>query len=263
MKELRYLKSSTLMQERRMTILFEELRKRLPKPLTQKQIKAVIKEEDHLLDALYVSLEDEFRGTREDIKERQKVYLPYVKEIIERIGGQVVDLGCGRGEWLELLRENNIKAVGIDKNRVMIEQCKEYGLNVIEDDIIEYLRKQKNNTFTVITGFHIVEHLPLKTMINLFDECLRVLKPGGMVIFETPNPENLIVGACNFYIDPTHRNPIPPETLNFLIEKRGFVRGDIKLNIRNHPKYTGNNDINEILYRINIEQDYAIIAYKS
>ena len=253
--------------ERRLVLLLEEARKRLPEPISEEQIREMVKEEDHLLDALYVSLEDRFRGTREDIKERLKIYLPYVRETLEKVGGGLVlDVGCGRGEWLELLKENDIEAIGVDINRVMIDQCQELGLKVIEGDAIDYLRGQKNNTFAVITGFHIVEHLPLKKMVVLFDECLRVLKPGGMVIFETPNPENLIVGTCNFYTDPTHKNPIPPETLKFLIEERGFVRGDIKrLHERKHLqyRYKCDDDINEILYRINMEQDYAVIAYKA
>jgi len=251
-------------QQRRLTLLLEEARKRLPEPISQEQIKNMLTEEDHLLDAMYVSFEDRFRGTRADIKERLKVYLPYVKETLEKTGGGLIlDVGCGRGEWLELLKENGIKAVGVDINRVMVNQCKELDLNVIEADAIEYLRKQKNNTFSVITGFHIVEHLPLKTMIALFDECLRVLKPGGMVIFETPNPENLIVGACNFYTDPSHRNPIPPETLKFLIEARGFV-GVQKLESAREKVKEVSPFLDEFINQwINRSPDYAILAIKS
>jgi len=253
--------------ERRLLILLEEARKRLPEPFSETQLKEMVKEEDHFLDALYFSLEDRFRGTREDIKDRLRVYLPYVKEVLQKLdGGLVLDIGCGRGEWLELLKDEGIEALGVDINRVMIDQCQELGLKVIEGDALDYLRGQKNNTFSIITGFHIVEHLPLKKMLAIFDECLRTLKPGGMVIFETPNPENILVGACYFYIDPTHKNPIPPETLKFLIEERGFVKGDIKrLHERKHLQYQSkyNENVNEILYRINMEQDYAIIAYKA
>jgi len=249
--------------ERRLLILLEEARKRLPEPISEAQIREMLKEEDHFLDALYFSLEDRFRGTREDIKERQRVYLPYVKEVLEKVGGGLVlDVGCGRGEWLELLKEEGIEALGIDINRLMVDQCQELGLNVIEGDAIDYLRGQKSNSFAVITGFHIVEHLPLKKMLALFDECLRVLKPGGMVIFETPNPENILVGACNFYTDPTHKKPIPPETLKFLVEERGFT--DIKI-IRLH-KYsdyysvdTQNPVFNQFFYS---EMDYAVLAFK-
>src|SRR4030043_2272533 len=144
----------------------------------------------------------------------------------------ILDLGCGRGEWLELLKENGYIAKGVDFNRVMVRQCQELGLDVTESDMIEYLRNQQPNSFGALTGFHILEHLSFKAVISLFDEALRVLKSGGMVIFETPNPENLIVAACNFYFDPTHRNPLPPRLLNFLIVSRGFEKTGI---IRLHP----------------------------
>ena len=244
--------------ERRLVLLLEEARKRLPEPISEEQIREMVKEEDHLLDALYVSLEDRFRGTREDIKERLKIYLPYVRETLEKVGGGLVlDVGCGRGEWLELLKENDIEAIGVDINRVMIDQCQELGLKVIEGDGIEYLRDQNSNTFAVITGFHIVEHLPLRQMLALFDECLRTLKPGGMVIFETPNPENLLVGACYFYLDPTHRTPIPRELLLFLLEERGFERLQT---LEGQPFPV--EEISSLDYYMKAPRDYAVVGYK-
>jgi len=257
-QEMRDHKLEILDQHRRLTLLPEEVKK---------QIKDTFKEEDHLLDAMYVAFEDRFRGTREDIKERSKVYLPYVKQAeIETRRFPILDLGCGRGEWLELLKENGFVAKGIDFNRVMVRQCQEFGLDVTESDMIEYLRNQQPNSFGALTGFHILEHLPFKTVISLFDEALRVLKSGGMVIFETPNPENLIVAACNFYFDPTHRNPLPPRLLDFLIESRGFGKTEI---IRLHPhsffkeEIQVSQEIRELISLFNKEQDYAVISYKA
>jgi len=101
-------------------------------------------------------------------------------------------------------------------------------------------------------------------MITLLDESLRVLKPGGIVIFETPNPENIIVGACNFYMDPSHRNPLPPDTMKFLIEQRGFINPAI---IRSHPSkflnLKNDNELKELVKLFNKEQDYAVIGYKA
>jgi O-antigen chain-terminating methyltransferase len=157
------------------------------------------------------------------------VYLPYiaeVKTVTKR--SPVLDLGCGRGEWLQLLKENGYAVLGIDANKEMIRRCKELGLCVKKADAIDFLKSQRKNRFGAITGFHIVEHLALKSLIRLCDECLRVLTPGGVVIFETPNPENLIMGACNFYMDPTRRNPLPPAALSFIVEHRGFVNVQIK-----------------------------------
>ena len=266
-QEMRDHKLEILDQQRRLTLLLEEAKKRFPKPIGPKQIKNILKEEDHLLDAMYVAFEDRFRGTREDIKERSKVYLPYVKQAeIETRRFPILDLGCGRGEWLELLKENGYIAKGVDFNRVMVRQCQEFGLDVTESDMIEYLRNQQPNSFGALTGFHILEHLPFKTVISLFDEALRVLKSGGMVIFETPNPENLIVAACNFYFDPTHRNPLPPRLLDFLIESRGFGKTEI-LRLRPHSFFKEeiqvSQEIRELISLFNREQDYAVISYKA
>jgi O-antigen chain-terminating methyltransferase len=247
-------------------LLFDETRKRLSEPMNADQVKNILAEEDHLLDALYVVFEDRFRGSREDIKERVKVYLPYIKQTTTRTDDDIIlDIGCGRGEWLELLRDNGYKARGIDLNRVMAQQCRERGLDVTEADAVRYLTEQKSNTFSAITGLHIAEHPPFKTLIRLLDESLRTLRPGGVVIFETPNPENLIVGACNFYFDPTHRNPIPPELLKFIIEQRGFAKIDV---LRLHPNdfFQDTSDAehvrNELKVLFTKELDYSVIAFK-
>jgi O-antigen chain-terminating methyltransferase len=265
-KEMSDHKLNILDQQRSLALLLEEARKRLPGPIGPKQIKNMLKEEDHLLDGMYVNFEDRFRGTREDIKERLKVYLPHVEQAKKgKRSFSILDLGCGRGEWLELLRENGYIARGVDFNRVMVRQCQAVGLDVIESDMIEYLRNQKPNTFGAITGFHIVEHLAFKTLISLFDETFRVLQSGGMVIFETPNPENLIVAACNFYFDPTHRSPLPPRLLNFLMESRGFAKTEI---IRLHPfgffreEQKTSTAVEALIPLFNTEQDYSVIAYK-
>ena len=92
----------------------------------------------------------------------------------------------------------------------MVEECLNSGLNVVEQDAIEYLNLLEPESIGAITGFHIVKHLPFSTLVQLLDECLRMLTSGGIAIFETPIPENLMVGSYNFYTDPTHRNPMPP-----------------------------------------------------
>ncbi|MEQ8172507.1 MAG: class I SAM-dependent methyltransferase, partial [Candidatus Eremiobacterota bacterium] len=264
--QIRENKLTILDQQRRLMLLLEEARKRLPEPINRTQIQNMVTEEDHILDAMYVSFEDQFRGTREDIKKRMKIYLPYIEQVK---GGTentpILDIGCGRGEWLEILKENGYIAKGLDINRIMVQKCLALSLNVEEADAIEYVKSQKSNSFGVITGFHIVEHLPLKSLISLFDETLRILKPGGLVIFETPNPENIIVGACSFYNDPTHIKPIPPGTLKYLLEARGFNALEIKksnpLNIIDYD-YINKDEIKNILFKFNMEQDYSVIAVK-
>jgi SAM-dependent methyltransferase len=217
------------------------------------------------LDALYMAFENQFRGTPEEIKERALFYIPHIEAVHAGIlEAPVLDLGCGRGEWLALLKEKGYKAKGVDSNHDMIKLCKAQLLDVTEDDVLEYLRAQKTGVFGAVTGFHLVEHLLLPSLLELFDQSLRVLKPGGVAIFETPNPENLIVGACNFYIDPTHTKPIPPALLKFVAEQRGFADAEI---IKRHkikePHYIGQASIDEMLYRLSMEQDYAVLGRKT
>ncbi len=251
-------------QDRRLRLLLEEARKRLPEALSTEQIQKMVAEEDHILNAVYVGFEDKFRGTREDIKGRQKIYLPFLRAA--RAGTRrrpVLDVGCGRGEWLELLKEHQLAAMGVDANQVMQRMCEDLGLQVEMGDAVEFLIDQKPNTLGAVTGFHIVEHLPTGKMVALFDEALRVLKPGGIVIFETPNPENILVGSCTFYTDPTHKRPIPPDTLLYLIENRGFVGPEIvRSSPLNYAPYSGEDALKHIFHRFNMEQDYAVIARK-
>ena len=254
-------KLNILDMQRRLRLLLEEARKRLPEPISIEQIENMVKEEDHLLDAMYVDFENKFRGTKEEVKKRVKVYLPYVQDALKTTdNASVLDVGCGRGEWLELLKENDIIARGLELNRVMVSQCRDLGLDVTESDVINYLRSLKNNTLSVVTGFHIVEHLPFQTLITLFDESLRVLKPGGICIFETPNPENLLVGACTFYIDPSHIKPIPPQTLSYLTEARGFVNVEIMRLNPNSSIHIEDPFLND---QFTVGQDYSIIGFKA
>ncbi len=258
-KVLNY-RRTLLDQERRLRMFLNEARKRLPEPFTTEQLENLVSEEDHMHDAMYVAFEDQFRGTREDIKDRLKVYLPYVKKVMQQTGGgEILDVGCGRGEWLELMKEEGYKARGVDINRVMVAQSQETGLDVIASDVLDYLKGIPADSLAAVTGFQIIEHLPFNKLISLFDESLRVLKPGGVVIFETPNPENLIIGACNFYTDPTHKNPIPPHTSMFLIEQRGFVNVVIE---RLHTIEGLHLEDKFLNSQFTVGQDYTVIGYK-
>ena len=191
-----------------------------------------------------------------------QVYIPFLKEA--QITGGVLDIGCGRGEWLQLVESEGIDAQGVDRNRVFIEQCRAAGLNVVENDALIYLRSLPGESLNAVTIFHLVEHLPLETLINLVDEIVRTLKRDGLLIIETPNPENLIVGSHTFYVDPTHRNPIPSQTLQFLLEARGLRTLDVlKLRPRDEVKLGEDSELvtrfNEYFYSA---PDYGIIARK-
>jgi len=217
--------------------------------------------DNHQLDALYASLEDRFRGSREEIKARFKDYLSYVEPVRD---GLVIDLGSGRGEWLELLKESGIAARGVEKNLVSIEQCRARGLDVVDDDMFAHLRSLADGSAGAITGFHIIEHVSIDALVTLLDEVNRVLRPGGVAIFETPNPNNVLVGSNFFYLDPTHHHPLPSELMQFLFESRGF-RGVEVLNL--HPWNSGRvAGEGELAERFNGyffgPMDYAILGWK-
>lgn len=219
-------------------------------------------------DRFYVEFEALFRGQRADIKQRLQVYLPYLAHISSQPKKDrlmVIDVGCGRGEWLELLDEHDIPAMGVDMNAAMVDACLAQGLLARCADAIACLREQTPGSVGAVTGFHIIEHLPFEQLLALFDAALQALCPGGVLIFETPNPENLKVGACNFYFDPTHLNPIVPQVAEFMAKQRGCSHAQI---LRLHP-YPDDHLLHggsAVEALINKElfgpQDYAVIGRK-
>jgi hypothetical protein len=129
-------------QKLRLETLLAEVRRRMPEPLTYEQVGELLSEEQQLLDALYVSLEDRYRGTRTDIKNRQKIYLKDIKNaVLAADHAPILDVGCGRGEWLELLKENEFSAYGYDSNRVMIAEARNYDLDVRLGDALRVFLK--------------------------------------------------------------------------------------------------------------------------
>ncbi len=255
-----------VLQGERLVTLLDEARKRLPEPFDETQLRAIAREEDHKLDAFYASFDEEFRGSQAEIKRRLRVYLPIIRQ--QGIGTEampVLDVGCGRGEWLDLLREENLRATGVDSNRILVRWCNERGLQVKEDDLINSLHQLPDQSVGAITGFHIIEHLPIEKLVEFLNQAIRVLKTGGVVIFETPNPQNVLVGSCNFYFDPTHRNPLPSQVTKFLLESRGFVRVEtLKLNPSDDTPVDENTEVarrfNRYFYG---PMDYAVIGYRA
>ncbi len=243
-------------QETRLSRLFEGA------DLTAPQSQPAHPEQDHLLDSLYFSLEDGLRGTPEQIKEEVKVYLPVLEKA--GISSDILDVGCGRGEWLQVLREAGFQARGIDTNRILVQQCKELSLDVEEREALSYLGSLSDGSLNAVTAFHFAEHLPLETLVKFLDEAGRTLKPGGLIILETPNPENLLVGSCNFYLDPTHKNPIPIPTMKLLLEARGFRCEEVlKLHAVSSTKIEVKDQLtshlNHFLYG---PMNYAVVARK-
>jgi O-antigen chain-terminating methyltransferase len=217
------------------------------------------------LNAFFASFEEYFRGDRETVKQRLRHYIHVMQE--NHMGTEempVLDVACGRGEWLELLREEHLRASGVDSNSVLVSQCLDNGLEVEEADLVDYLTRQPDASLGVVTAFHIAEHLTIEKLIAFLTEAVRVLKSGGLILLETPNPQNVLVGSCNFYFDPTHRNPLPKAVLKFFVESRGFVVTEIlELNPSDEQPLAGDSELikrfNQYFYG---PMDYAIVARK-
>jgi SAM-dependent methyltransferase len=215
-------------------------------------------------DDFYMRFEGEFRGSRSEIKRRVSAYLPLIAPLKKYYPKSVaVDLGCGRGEWIELLVENDWRVLGVDSNKKMIEQCQSLGLPVLQADANKYLRTLKKNSVSVVSGFHIAEHIPFESLLELVKEAYRTLLPGGILILETPNPENNIVRASSFYLDPTHRNPLPPSLMQFVAKDCGFYRSVIlRLNGPKMPKRT--EPVSRfVMWALTANPDYGLVAQKS
>lgn len=232
---------------------------------------------DSIPDALYSAFEERFRGSREEVTRRLSVYLPVLdKAGVRDSDAPVLDVGCGRGEWLELLGQHGYTARGVDFNKEFVLHGQEQGVDLVHAEAVGYLGSQPDGSCAAVTSFHVVEHLPAGRLVELLRQIHRVLRPGGIMILETPNPENHIVGACNFYLDPTHVAPLPPALLQFLTEQAGFsttcvarVNSDtwgIPLDCvpRDAPHALQMNAAIHVLNHAHyVAPDYAVIAQKS
>lgn len=210
----------------------------------------------------YRAFEERHRGSRELIKGRLRVYLPFILPLRQIYDDcSALDLGCGRGEWLELASEAGFNAHGVDLDDGMLEACYERGLSVEKQDAIKALKALPDESQVAVSAFHLVEHIPFDAVQTLVKEALRVLKPAGLLIMETPNPENILVGTTNFYLDPTHQRPIPPQLLSFLPEHCGFSRTKI-LRLQEVPGLVKKEDLNIFDIIGGVSPDYAVVAQK-
>ena len=210
----------------------------------------------------YRAFEDKMRGSRALIKSRQRVYLPFIEPLLSLYkDAQAIDLGCGRGEWLELLKESGFNGYGVDLDDGMLIACRERGLNVATQDALTALKALPDESQTIVSGFHIAEHIKFSELQLLVCESLRVLKPAGLLILETPNTENIAVGTVNFYLDPTHQNPIPAMLLSFLPEYYGFAAVKVlRLQEDEALKESSRASLIDVLW--GVSPDYAVVAQK-
>lgn len=212
--------------------------------------------------SFYRAFEDRYRGSRDTIKERLRAYAPFTDPLLQADAPAVaLDLGCGRGEWLELLGESGFEARGVDLDEGMLAACRERGLAARHGDALAALRAQPDASLALVSAFHLVEHLPFDLVRELIAEALRALRPGGLLVMETPNPENLTVGATSFYLDPSHLHPLPPGLLGFAAEHAGFARQRI-VRLQEDPQLHTGAPLGLINVLEGVSPDYAVVAQK-
>ena len=215
----------------------------------------------------YRHFEERFRGSRDNIKQRLRCYEPlltFLKLQPQQLQGQqprALDLGCGRGEWLELLIEAGFDAQGVDLDDGMLVACRERGLPAVECDALAALQRAPDNSLSLVSAFHMVEHIEFDLLLALTEQAQRALAPGGILLMETPNPENLSVGTSSFYLDPTHSKPIPHALLAFVTKYKGFAaHRTVRVNEPYKPLASDPILLQHLLF--SVSPDYAVVAIK-
>jgi len=217
----------------------------------------------------YLALEDRHRGSGPELKARQEPYLAFFQDL----PGPVLDLGCGRGEFLELLREAGIQARGVDLNPEMVGLAREKGLEAQVGEGLEHLRSLDQASLGGLFLAQVIEHLDLPRINGLLEAAFRALAPGGVILAETINPQSLVTFASALYLDPTHLRPVHPEAARFLLESTGFKEIRViqvnpvpdRLKLALVGRWTpGAERLNANLKRLNEllfgPQDYAVVA---
>jgi O-antigen chain-terminating methyltransferase len=211
------------------------------------------------------ALLEAFRGSESEIHHRLDHYLEPL-----RAHAPVLDLGCGRGELLLMLREADVEAMGIEGDAAVAQAARRRGLDVTEGDVLEALQGQPDDSRCAVTAIHLFEHLEPAFLMAVLTEVRRVLQPGGVFIAECPNPHSLRVGASLFWLDPTHNRPLMPETLELYLSTAGFVvdRTELLHPFPAEQLFAGDPEIDDdVLARrldelINGPRDFAVWATK-
>jgi O-antigen chain-terminating methyltransferase len=171
----------------------------------------------------WLKFAEKFRGSEEDIRARQSMYVSRFRE-----HAPVLDLGCGRGEMLQVFREASIAARGIDSNDDSVALCQANGLDVEKADLFQHLADLPDGSLGGVICCQVAEHLPPARLPEMIRLAHAKLRAGGLIAIETPNPECLAIFATHFYIDPTHRHPLPPVLVSFYLEEAGFGLVDVE-----------------------------------
>ena len=217
----------------------------------------------------YYAFEKRFRP-EESVRERQQAYVEILRD-----REPVIDLGCGRGELVELLGQEGTRAYGVDLNREFVAAATERGLDVRHDDALQHLAGLEPGSLGGAVASHVVEHLEAGSVVRLVRLAFDRLSVGGVLILETPNPESLIAGSVNFHRDLTHVHPIHPDTLEFVCAAAGFEQVEVRrlsatpedeLLPRVESDGPVEDAVNAIVDTLNTRlygfQDYAVVARK-
>jgi len=229
-------------------------------------------DEKNIYDEIdYFNFENHFRGLRRNIMNSQRQYLSYFED-----KRNVVDLGCGRGEFLEVLKQNHVEATGVDTYQEFVDYCGMKGLTALKDDAVAYVAGLPDESIDGLFAAQLAEHLETEQLIALCNKAYEKLKPGSFFILETPNPTCLSIYTNSFYLDPSHVKPVHPKTLSYFLQEAGFKNIEVKYteqskvdyrfpllvgsNIENLAQFNdGINFLSDIMFG---SQDYAVIAQK-
>ena len=219
------------------------------------------------MDKWYQDLQELHRGSGESLLSVQRSYVHHFNERAKelRLAGPILDLGCGRGEWLSLMSQEGWAVRGVDSSEQAVSEARGKGVDVELGDLVEVLMACPENSLAGATAFQVIEHLPFPRITALMHAAFRALVPGGILLLETPNPENLQVSSYGFWMDPTHRHPIPPPLIMDLSFHVGFRDGSI---LRQNPwpqwqeGETESALEREVGFRLFGPQDYALLVFK-
>ena len=218
-----------------------------------------------LPDTAYFDFENRFRGSEAEIRTRQEIYIPFFRDLaaVREKRGPVLDAGCGRGEFLELLKREGIDALGVDSNRAMVARAVEKGLRVEAGDLFENLRARADRSLGGFFAAQVVEHLPVDSLAELLNLVRKKTRNGGGIVLETINPES-VYAMKFFWNDPTHVRPVPASTLEMLARAAGFSETEIRFLSPVDPAIRLAPGADENLLRLDRtifgEQDYALFA---